>query len=121
MPIPTIKQFTQILLESPVKSEILKDYWEDLSEYNKQQYIVWFYSDRSKPLDEFWGVGTPPVEQTRVEFFEKFTKHSLGLEDYGDMKGGSRRHRRSTPKSSRKFKKSSKRVFRKKSRSTRRR
>ena len=35
--------------------------------------------------------------------------------------GGSRRRRRSIPKSSRKFKKSSKRVFRKKSRSTRRR
>lgn len=38
-----------------------------------------------------------------------------------NMKGGSRRRRRSIPKSSRKFKKSSKRVFRKKSRSTRRR
>ena len=35
--------------------------------------------------------------------------------------GGSRRRRRSIPKSSRKYKKSSKRVFRKKSRSTRRR
>jgi hypothetical protein len=37
------------------------------------------------------------------------------------LKGGSRRRRHSIPKSSRKFKKSSKRVFRKKSRSTRRR
>ena len=125
MPKPTIEQFTQILLESPVKSETLKDYWEGLSEYNKQQYIVWFYSDRSKPLSSFWGIrSTHPVEeQTRVEFFEKFTKQSLGLEDGGGSGmsgGGSRRRRRSIPKSSRKFKKSSKRVFRKKSRATRR-
>lgn len=39
----------------------------------------------------------------------------------GEQRGGSRRRRRRTPKSSRKFKKSSKRVFRKKSRATRRR
>jgi hypothetical protein len=41
--------------------------------------------------------------------------------DGGKQNGGSHRRRSRTPKSSRKYKKSSKRVFRKKSRSTRRR
>ena len=122
---PNIERFTEILLESTERSEILNEYWSGLSDYNKQQYIYWFYSDRSKPLSSFWGNTSPdPVkDQSRIEFFEKFTKESLGVEDGGSssMSGGSRRRRRSIPKSSRKYKKSSNRVFRKKSRATRRR
>jgi hypothetical protein len=120
---PTIEQFTKILLNSPVKSATLNDYWSGISDYNKRQYIFWFYSDRSKPLSSVWSnTSTDPVnDQSRIEYFEKFTKESLGFKDGqgGDMSGGSRR-RRHRP-SSRKSKKSSKRVFRKKSRATRRR
>lgn len=139
-------------MNSPIKSDALSQKWDLLSTQNKQKYIEWFYSDRKKELDQYWGNNSykrifnkdtgkfdkvedtnydgphnspPIVDKTVTEFFEKFTKNSLGITQdnpRGDeMDGGSRRRRRSIPKSSRKFKKSSKRVFRKKSRSTRRR
>lgn len=150
--LPTVKNFTEILLNSPIKSTVLSENWSLLSPRNKQKYIEWFYSDRTKGLDKYWGVNQPkkirnkdtgkfeivedtdrdgvlwsePVSDALIEFFENFTKESLGITQdntRGDsMDGGSRRRRRrSIPKSSRKFKKSSKRVFRKKSRATRRR
>jgi hypothetical protein len=145
-PLPTVEEFTKILLNSPIKSPELSGKWSLLSEQKKKQYIKWFYSDRSFELDEYWGYNptkkiynkdthkfdtvedtnydvypkSPPiVDKSVTEYFEKFTKESLGIDDMG---GGSRhRRRRSIPKSSRKYKKSAKRVFRKKSRSTRRR
>ena len=149
-PLPTVEEFTEILLNSPIKSPELSGKWSLLSELKKKQYIKWFYSDRSIELDKYWGYNptkkiynkdthkfdtvedtnydvypkSPPiVDKSVTEYFEKFTKESLGIDDNTntDMKGGSRRRRRrSIPKSSRKYKKS-KRVFRKKSRSTRRR
>jgi hypothetical protein len=149
--LPRVEIFTKILLNSPIQSTVLSDNWSLLSLRNKQKYIEWFYSDRTKGLDKYWGVNPPkkiynkdtgkhdivedtnregvlwsePVSDALIEYFEKFTKESLGITQdnpRGDgMDGGSRRRRRSIPKSSRKFKKSSKRVFRKKSRATRRR
>ena len=149
--LPTVKNFTEILLNSHIKSTVLSENWSLLSLRNKQKYIEWFYSDRTKGLDKYWGVNQPkkiynkdtsmfeiveetdrdgvlwsePVSAALIEYFEKFTKESLDITQdntRGDrMDGGSRRRRRSTPKSSRKSNKSSKRVFRKKSRPTRRR
>lgn len=150
-PIPTVEKFTDLLLNSPIKSTVLSDKWSLLSPRNKQKYIAWFYSDRTKRLEDYWGINPPKkiynkdtgkiniVEETNrdgvlwservpedavIEYFEKFTKESLGITQDNSredgMDGGSRRRRRSLPKSSRKYKKS-KRVFRKKSRSTRRR
>jgi hypothetical protein len=138
-------------LNSHIQSTVLSENWSLLSLRNKQKYIEWFYSDITKGLDKYWGVNPPkkiynkdtgkydivedtnregvlwsePVSDALIEYFEKFTKESLDITQDNTreegMDGGSRRRRRSTPKSSRKFKKSSKRVFRKKSRATRRR
>ena len=61
-------------------------------------------------------------QRQQQEDSDRIVKRNDDDDDH-DMEGGSRsrRRRRSLPKSSRKYKKSSKRVFRKKSRSTRRR
>jgi hypothetical protein len=143
-PLPTVKEFTNILLNSPIKSPELSSKWSLLSPLKKKQYIDWFYSDRSKELDSYWGFNpmkqiynkdtrkfdtveettyedvyskSPPiVDKTVTDYFEKFTEESLGIIDDTNMNAGSRRRR-----PSRKYKKSAKRVFRKKSRSTRRR
>ena len=141
---PTVKDFTEILFNSPINSPELREKWGLLDTYTKKKYIDWFYSDRTKGLEDYLSynetkttldpntrkivtteqldypnssTSSPPInDKTVIEFFEKFTKVSLGLEDDSMGSGGSRR--RSRP--SRKYKKS-KRVFRKKSRSTRRR
>ena len=148
-PLPTVEEFTNILLNSPITSSELYSKWGLLSPLKKKQYIDWFYSDRTKELDSYWGFNpmkkiynpdtrnfdtveettyddqyskSPPIhDKTVTEYFEKFTKESLGITQdnsrVNEMGAGSRRRRRP----SRKYKKSAKRVFRKKSRSTRRR
>ena len=83
-----------------------KPTWEVLSDDNKKSITTWFYDenmDSELIIDDI----TVPQEFITVLTFIKKT----------NRKGGSRRRRRP---SSRKYKKS-KRVFRKKSRSTRRR
>ena len=98
--LPTVKNFTETLLNSPIKSTVLSENWSLLSPRNKQKYIEWFYSDRTKGLDKYWGVNQPkkirnndtgtfeivedtnregvlwsePVSDALIEFFEKFTK-----------------------------------------------
>lgn len=143
-----MKDFTEILFNSPINSPELHEKWGLLDTYTKKKYIDWFYSDRTQGLEDYWSYNefkttldpythkivtaeqleypnssysSPPIyDKTVIEFFEKFTKVSLGLKDDGMGSGGSRRRRRRS-RPSRKYKKSSKRVFRKKSRSTRRR
>jgi hypothetical protein len=113
--IPTIKEFTDVLKQSPIWSKALENNWSILSQPAKMSYIRWFYSDRKRPLSDVLnkdGGDVPITDSTLIDYFEKFTKESLEQPD----KGGSRRRR-----PSRKYKKSAKRVFRKKSRSTRRR
>ena len=61
----------------------------------------------------------PPTPHFKRNPADSYTGYTTNTDD--EQNGGSRRRRSRTPKSSRKFKKSSKRVFRKKSRSTRRR
>jgi hypothetical protein len=120
----TLPEFETILKKSPLwQSEIFKHYWADLMSRQQQvEYMTWFISDRKKSYDEFLnepGRHDAPVPDL-IEYFGKFTEESLKSPE----RGGSSRHRRrrrSIPKSSRKYKKSAKRVFRKKSRSTRRR
>jgi len=115
--IPTIEEFTDLLKESPNWSAALENNWSILSQPAKMSYIRWFYSDRKQSLSDLLyknGGDAPITDYALIHFFEKFTKESLG----GSRR---RRRRRSLPKSSRKYKKSAKRVFRKKSRSTRRR
>jgi hypothetical protein len=102
------------LKQSPIWSKALENNWSILSQPAKMSYIKWFYSDRKRPLSDVLyknGGDVPITDYTLIDYFEKFTEESL--------KGGSRR--RSRRPSSRKYKKSAKRVFRKKSRSTRRR
>ena len=108
----SVETFTNALKRSPIWSKVLENNWIMLSEPAKTSYIRWFYSDRKRPLSDVWNDDSANVKITDsalIDYFEKFTKESL--------KGGSRRRRRP----SRKYKKSAKRVFRKKSRSTRRR
>jgi hypothetical protein len=117
--IPTIEEFTEILRKSPIWSTGLENNWSILSQPAKMSYIRWFYSDRKRDLSDVLnkdGGDVPILDSTLIDYFEKFTKESLEQPD----KGGSRRRRRSR-RPSRKYKKSAKRVFRKKSRSTRRR
>ena len=117
--IPTIEEFTEILKESHVWSNGLDDDWSILSQPAKMKYIRWFFSDRHKRLsDVLYDNSELSVNDLRlIAFFEKFTKD---ISEQPEKGGSRRRRRRSLPKSSRKYKKS-KRVFRKKSRSTKRR
>lgn len=81
--------------------------WEVLSDDNKKNIMTWFYN---KNLDSELIIDDITVPSNFIEVLTSIKKTNL--------KGGSRRRRRP---SSRKYKKSAKRVFRKKSRSTRRR
>jgi hypothetical protein len=81
--------------------------WEAMSDDNKQKIMLWFYN---KNLDSELNIDDITVPPEFIEVLTSIKKTNLN--------GGSRRRRRP---SSRKYKKSAKRVFRKKSRSTRRR
>ena len=120
-----IPAFETILKQSPLwQSETFKERWNTLSPDQKLEYIIWFYSDRTKSYEQFLDdpgrrpPGSAPISEENIRYFGDFTKKSLISTERG---GSRRRRRRSIPKSSRKYKKSAKRVFRKKSRSTRRR
>jgi hypothetical protein len=82
---------------------------------NSQQHL----NERQKIALEKLILQQPSVKEDSIIYLDSGQLETI-LNDES-LKGGSRRRRRSIPKSSRKFKKSSKRVFRKKSRSTRRR
>jgi hypothetical protein len=117
-----IDKFETTLKTSPGWSIELQKKWDALSRDQQLEYIVWVYTDRKQTFGTFLenpgrGAGWD-VES--INFFEKYANDSLKRLMPRD-RGGSSRRRRSIPKSSRKYKKSAKRVFRKKSRSTRRR
>jgi hypothetical protein len=87
----------------------LGELYDSFTLNSKKQIALWFDG----------GEQTPDIINA---FNDKIRKALITKRDQVlRSRGGSRRRRRSIPKSSRKFKKSSKRVFRKKSRSTRRR
>ena len=120
---PTIPEFTTKLENSPLwSSQSIRYLWGTLSPHQKLEYITWFYENRHQTYRQFLEDpghrpdGSAPINDAFIELFGQFTKESFKSPE----KGGSRCRRRSLPKSSRKYKKS-KRVFRKKSRSTRRR
>lgn len=83
-----------------------KPTWEVLSDDNKKRIMLWFYNQN---MDSELIIDDITVPSNFIEVLTSIKKTNL--------KGGSRRRRRP----SRKYKKSAKRVFRKKSRSTRRR
>ena len=83
-----------------------KPTWEAMSDDNKKRIMTWFYD--KNPNSELI-IDDIPVPPEFIEVLTSIKKTNLN--------GGSRRRRRP----SRKYKKSAKRVFRKKSRSTRRR
>jgi len=88
-----------------------KNTWEAMSDDNKKKIHKWVYDtnqDSELNIDDI----TVP---------EQFITFLTSIKNQNSSSAGSRRRRRSLPKSSRKYKKSAKRVFRKKSRSTRRR
>jgi hypothetical protein len=109
--------------------ETFKEKWEYLTPDQKLEYITWAETDKTQTFRRFLtqpGRGEGWDEES-ITFFEKnpIKINSLKSSEKCASKkaaGSSRRRRRrSIPKSSRKYKKSAKRVFRKKSRSTRRR
>ena len=80
--------------------------WEALSDNNKKIIMLWF---NDKNMDSELIISDITVPSNFIDVLTSIKKTNLN--------GGSRRRRRP----SRKYKKSAKRVFRKKSRSTRRR
>jgi len=86
-------------------------YFGELSPRTQKLFGMWFSS-----YDE----PDPSIMSIFDEDLQNFLREKKKVQLNKSRNGGSLR-RRSTPKSSRKYKKSSKRVFRKKSRSTRRR
>lgn len=83
-----------------------KSTWEVLSDDNKKKIMLWFYDKNPNSELIIDDIPVPPEFIDVLTYIKKQNKS-----------GGSRRRRRP----SRKYKKSAKRVFRKKSRSTRRR
>jgi len=81
--------------------------WEAMSDDNKKKISVWFYDNN--PVSEL-NIGDITVP-------EQFNTFLTSIKPKNSSAGSRRRRRRP----SRKYKKSAKRVFRKKSRSTRRR
>jgi len=95
----------QKLLYDTADFHSYKSIWVAMSDDNKKKIMTWFYN---KNLDSKLNIDDITVPQ---EFIDVLT--SIRTQN---NEGGSRRRR-----PSRKYKKSAKRVFRKKSRSTRRR
>jgi hypothetical protein len=96
-------------------SEIFSKYpglFDILNLRSKNSFGLWFDSPK---------IQDPPIMSEFNEDVKTYLREEREKQIKKSGNGGSRRRRRSIPKSSRKFKKSSKRVFRKKSRSTRRR
>ena len=102
-----------------------KELWGTFDDAQKISISSWFYNNTigSIPNHVIDGKGANTGTEVVPEAFRSFlvdlkTTHHREKDERLNMDGGSRRRRRP---SSRKYKKSAKRVFRKKSRSTRRR
>jgi len=103
----------QKLLFDDTNFSSYKDTWNTLSDDNQKKTMQWFYNkDMSYQLN-FDDITIPE------QFITILTNMKMKQDQHQD--GGSRSRRRRTRSSSRKYKKSAKRVFRKKSRSMRRR
>ena len=100
------QKFDRVVVNGPNFGSY-KSQWDVLSDQNKANLVLWFYHGKDDNI---------PNDLTRF-MNENFQEFLVGLKRNRNRPGGSSRRRRP----SRKYKKSSKRVFRKKSHSTRRR
>ena len=119
-----VKELEEQLFKHPDFSPSYKEMWSTFTDENKKEVALYFLNTEYPDLPLTLTERVTPVSQAFLAALEHIRKEFFARGERllaEGAAGGSRRRRRSIPKSSRKFKKSSKRVFRKKSRATRRR